>query len=108
MLEIQNIRMLREEHIGGWVIENAESSVAVGYLNAPHYSIIFKRDGNAAAVLIDRNINPFLKKYHVYICWENFDNRIYETTLTKESISKKDTFLTLMMYQLNEQYNKQK
>ena len=108
MLEIQNIRMLREEHIGGWVVENAESSVAVSYLNSPHYCIIFKRGDKAAAVLIDRNINPFLKKYHVYICWENFDNRIYETTLTKESISKKDTFLSLMTYQLNKEYNKRK
>ena len=108
MLEIQNIRMLREEHIGGWVVEDAESSGPVSYLKAHHYCITFKRDGKAAAVLIDRDINPFLKKYNVYVCWENFDNRIYETTLTKESISKKDTFLSLMTYQQNKEYNKRK
>ena len=108
MLEIQNIRMLREEHIGGWVVEDAESSVAVSYLNSPHYCIIFKRDGKGAALLIDRNENRLLKQYHVYICWENFDNKIYEITLSKESISKKDSFFGFVVYHLNEEYNKRK
>ena len=108
MLRIENIGNLKGQHLGGWEVLESTSSGPVSYLIAHHYCITFKRNDKGGAVLIDRMENRLTKQYHVYVCYENFDNRIYETTLTKESISKKDTFLTLMMYQLNEQYNKQK
>ena len=101
MLEIQNIERLTGQHIGGWHIKMAQASGPVGYLNAPHYCITFDRNMNGGAILIDRTENPFTKQYHVYVCWEMFDNWIYQTALTKESISKKDTFLELMVYELN-------
>jgi hypothetical protein len=101
MLEIQNIERLEGQHIGGWEIKMAQSSGPVGYLNAPHYCITFDRGGKGGAVLIDRTENPFTKQYHIYVCWEMFDNIIYQTALTKESIRRRDTFLELMVYELN-------
>jgi hypothetical protein len=108
MLRIENIGNLKGQHLGGWEVLDAESSGPVSYLNSPHYCIIFNRDGKGAALLIDRNENRLTKQYHVYICWENFDNKIYETTLSKESISKKDSFFGFVVYHLNEEYNKRK
>jgi hypothetical protein len=108
MLEIQNIEKLKGSHVGGWEVLESTSAGPVSYLNSNHYCITLKRGNEAGAVLIDKMENRLTKQYHVYVCWENFDNRIYETALTKESISKKDTFFGLMLYQLNEEYNKRR
>jgi hypothetical protein len=106
MLTIQNIEKLRGSHMGGWEVTDVESAGPVSYLKAYHYNIILKRNGKAAAVLIDRNENRLLKQYHMYICWEQFDNILYEAALSKESISKKDTFFGMVIHHLNEEYNK--
>jgi hypothetical protein len=87
---------------------DAESSGPVSFLKAHHYCITFKRNDKAAALLIDRLENRLTKQYHVYICWENFDNTIYETALSKESISKKDAFFGWLADIINDEYNKPK
>jgi hypothetical protein len=106
MLEIKNIERLRGEYIGGWEVMDSHSMEPVSYLNTHHYCITFRVNGKGAAILIDRNENRLLKQYHVYVCWESFDNRIYETTLSKESIGKRDGFFGFLMHHINEEYNK--
>jgi len=106
MLEIQNIEKLKGQHIGGWEILESESAGPVSYLKAHHYCITFKRGNKAAALLIDRDENRLTKQYHVYICWENFDNFIHTTSLSTENIRKKDIFFGLVLRVLNDEWNK--
>ena len=105
MLTIENIVRLKNETIGEWKIGEAYQNSNEAWMNCPHYCITFTRDGYGAAVLIDRSENPLLGKYRIIICYENYDTTIYETALTKESISKKDTFLALMLQRINAEWS---
>jgi hypothetical protein len=108
MLRIENIEKLKGQHLGGWEVLESTSSGPVSYLKTYHYCITFKRGDKAAALLIDRNENRLTQQYHLYVCWENFDNTIYETALSKESIGKKDAFFGWLVDIINDEYNKRK
>jgi len=108
MLRIENIEKLKGQHLGGWEVLESTSCGPVNYLKTYHYCITFKRGTKAVALLIDRNENRLTKQYHVYVCWENFDNTIYETALSKESIGRKDAFFGWLGDIINDEYNKRK
>ena len=97
MLTIKNITDLKDERLGYWQVMEAFGSNPTQWLQTEHYCITMNRSGVGAAILIDRWINPLTKQYHVYICYNDFSNRIHETSLTKRFIMDKGHFLKHMM-----------
>ena len=113
MLTIGNIRDLNGVQMNEWkVLEACEKqNVQRG---EDYYKIVLARMDNKgvmlddrAGVLIDRNQNP-QSKYKIVIVYEEWSTIIYETELSKESISKKDTFFGLILYRINDEYWKRK
>ena len=97
MLTIQNIEKLNDTHLSAWQVAEAKASKPTKWLPTEHYCITLERDTFGAAILIWRNINPLTKQYHVYVCYNNFDNRIYEGAFSKRVIMDKAHFLASMM-----------
>ena len=113
MLTINNIGDLNGTRMNDWkILEACEKQNVERGEN--YYKIVFARMDNTgrvlddrAGVLIDRNVNP-LGKYHITIVYDEWTTVIYQTELSKESISKKDTFFGLLLYRINDEYYKRK
>jgi hypothetical protein len=113
MLTIGNIRDLNGATMNDWkVLEACE--IQKPNRGENYYKIIFARMDNTgrvlddrAGILIDRNQNP-QSKYKIVIVYEEWSTMIYETELSKESISKKDAFFGLILYRINDEYWKRK
>jgi hypothetical protein len=97
MLTIKNIESLNDTKLGYWQVAEAKASRPKKWLPTEHYSISLGRANDGAAILIDRNINGLTKQYHVYVCYDSFDNKIYEGAFTKRVIMDKGHFLKNMM-----------
>jgi hypothetical protein len=108
MLKIQNIEGLNHTYFGDWRIVEAGASKPTRWLPTEHYCIKLERGTFGAAILIDRWINPLTKQYHVYVCYENFDNRIYEGAFSKRVIMDKGHFLSNMMAYVRAEYEMRK
>ena len=113
MLTIDNIRDLNGATMNDWKVLDVGEADTNGGKGQDYYKIVFARIDNTgrvlddrAGILIDRNINPLLKQYHITIVYEEWSTIIYETELSKESISKKDTFFGLILYRINDEYYK--
>jgi hypothetical protein len=111
MLTIGNIRDFNGKELNNWKIINAEED---NIESEQRYKIVFARIDNIgvmqddrAGILIDRNQNT-QGKYKIIIVYEEWSTIIYETQLSKESISKKDTFFGLILYRINDEYWKRK
>ena len=104
MLTIENIEGLNDTTIGGWKVREAGASKPTKWLPTEHYCITLDRYGNGAAILIWRNINPLTKQYHVYVCYDEFSNRIYEGAFSKVVIMDKGHFLKNMVGYMNAEY----
>jgi hypothetical protein len=104
MLTIKNFDRLRGQRMGDWEVRESIASSPKSWLKAYHYSLTLDRDGYGAAILIDRNINPLLKQYHVYVCCATFDNKIYEGAFSKQVIMDKGHFLKHMMGYIKAEY----
>jgi hypothetical protein len=111
MLTIQNIGDLNGAQLNDWKILEAceKQNVERG---EDYYKIVFARMDNTgrvlderAGILIDRNQNP-QSKYKIVIVYEEWSTIIYQTKLSKESISKKDAFFGLLLYRINDEYYK--
>jgi hypothetical protein len=96
------------------ILDVGESGANVPGQSKDYYKIVFGRMDNIgvmqddrAGILIDRNQNP-QSKYKIVIVYEEWSTIIYETELSKESISKKDTFFGLILYRINDEYWKRK
>jgi hypothetical protein len=115
MLTIGNIRDLNGATMNDWkVLDVAEAIGTSGGNGQEYYKIIFARMDNTgrvlddrAGILIDRNQNP-KEKYKIVIVYDEWSTIIYETELSKESISKKATFFGLILYRINDEYYKRK
>jgi len=113
MLTIGNIGDLNGAQLNDWkVLEACEKQNPNRGEN--YYKIVFARMDRTgrvlddrAGILIDRNQNP-QSKYKIVIVYEEWSTIIYETELSKESISKKDTFFGLILYRINDEYWKRK
>ncbi len=108
MLTIENIEKLNDTHLSGWQVAEAKASRPTKWLPTEHYSISLGRGNSGAAILIWRNINPLTKQYHVHVCYDSFDNRIYEGAFSKRVIMDKGHFLKNMMGYVNAEYEMRK
>ncbi len=97
MLTIKNIESLNDTKLGYWQVAEAKASRPKKWLPTEHYCISLGRANDGAAILIDRNINGLTKQYHVYVCYDSFDNKIYEGAFSKVVIRDKGHFLANMM-----------
>jgi hypothetical protein len=97
MLTIQNIEGLTNQRLGYWEVSEAIASRPTKWCMTEHYCIRLHRNGEAAAILIWRNINPLTKQYHVEVCYDDFTNKIYEGAFSKQVIMDKGHFLKSMM-----------
>ena len=108
MLKIENIEGLNDKYLGAWQVADAKASRPTKWLPTEHYCISLGRENNGAAILIDRNINRLTNQYHVYVCYDSFDNRIYEGAFSKRVIMDKGHFLKHMMGYVTAEYEMRK
>ena len=106
MLNITNIDKLSGFMLGNWETVNSEARGPKSYLRAHHYCITFSRGNVCGAVLIDRNMNPLLKQYHIYICYENFDRVISETSWSLDGLHDRVEFFEMVMKELDYEWNR--
>jgi hypothetical protein len=114
MLTIQNIGDLIGAQLNDWkVLEACEKQNR--NRGEDYYKIVFARMDNIgvmqddrAGVLIDRNINPLLKGYHIKIVYESWDYEIDTIVWPAENIRNKDVFFGRILYKINGEYYKRK
>lgn len=104
MLNITNIDKLSGFMLGNWETVDSEARGPESYLRAHHYCITFSRGNVFGAVLIDREMNPLLKQYHIYICYENFDRVILETSWS--AMHDRVEFFEMVMKNLDYEWNR--
>jgi hypothetical protein len=105
MLTIRNIEGLNDKVFGKWTVIEAIEQTPRRWLSCEHYSISFDRGGRGAAILIDRNINRLTKQYHIYICYNDFTDVIYECGLSKLALTDSVVFIRHMMGYMNNEYD---
>lgn len=106
MLNITNISKLSGQMLGGWETIDSEARGPMSYLRAHHYCITFSRGNVGGAVLIDRQMNRLLKQYHIYVCYENFDRVIMETSWSMDAMWDKTEFFDMVRKNLDYEWNK--
>lgn len=114
MLTIQNIGDLNGARLNDWkVLEACEKQNPNRGEN--YYKIVLARLDNSgvmqddrAGVLIDRNINPLLKQYHITIVYDEWSTIIYEGSIPIDKISDKNVVFGLILYRINAEYYKRK
>ena len=104
MLTIKNINKLNDVRFGEWKVMEAYEATPKRWLNCSHYSISFDRAGHGAAILIDRSINRLTKQYHVYVCYNDFTDVIYECGLSKLALTDSGIFISHLMSYINREY----
>jgi len=112
MLTIGNIGDLNGARLNDWKVLTA------GEDNRPElgkniYILTFARIDNKgvmqddrAGVIIDRNINPLLKGYHIKIVYEEWSYEIDTIVWPAVNIRNKDAFFGRILYKINEEYYK--
>ena len=108
MLKIENIEKLNDTHLSAWQVAEAAARRPMKWLLTEHYCISLGRGNSGAAILIDRCINRLTNQYHVYVCYDSFDNRIYEGAFSKRVIRDKGHFLKHMMGYVKAEYELRK
>jgi hypothetical protein len=114
MLTIQNIGDLNGAQLNDWkVLEACQKQNP--QRGEDYYKIVLARMDNKgvmlddrAGVLIDRNINPLLKQYHITIVYDEWSTIIYEGSIPIDKISDKNVVFGLILYRINEEYYKRK
>jgi hypothetical protein len=114
MLTIQNIGDLNGAQLNDWkVLEACQKQNP--QRGEDYYKIVLARMDNAgvmqddrAGVLIDRNINPLLKQYHITIVYDEWSTIIYEGSIPIDKISDKNVVFGLILYRINAEYYKRK
>ena len=108
MLTIRNIESLDGMNLGYWKVSEAIASRPTKWCMTEHYCIRMHRNGEAAAILIWRNINPLTRQYHVDVCYDDFTNKIYEGAFSKRVIMDKGHFLANTMGYIKAEYDLRK
>ena len=114
MLTIQNIGDLNGAQLNDWkVLEACQKQNP--QRGEDYYKIVLARMDNKgvmlddrAGVLIDRNINPLLKQYHITIVYDEWSTIIYEGSIPLDKISDKNVVFGMILYRINEEYYKRK
>ena len=113
MLTIQNIEYLKGQELNDWKVLDAGQDLRA-QLGKNIYLLTFARldkgvmQDDRAGVIIDRNINPLLKGYHIKIVYEDWTYEIHSTAWTVENIGNKDAFFGMILNKINEEYYKRK
>ena len=114
MLTIQNIGDLKGAQLGNWKVLDAGEDVRAE-LGKNIYLLTFARLDNVgnilddrAGVIIDRNINPLLKGYHIKVVYESWDYEIHTTTWPALTIKGKDAFFGMIIHKIDTEYYKRK
>ena len=112
MLTIQNIGDLNGAQLNDWKILEA-CQKQNPQRGEDYYKIVLARMDNKgvmlddrAGVLIDRNINPLLKQYHITIVYDEWSTIIYEGSIPIDKISDKNAVFGLILYRINAEYYK--
>ncbi len=112
MLTIKNIEYLKGKELNDWRILDAGKDLRAE-LGKNIYLLTFARidkigvmQDDRAGVIIDRNINPLLKGYHIKIVYESWDYEIHTTTWPALTIKGKDAFFGMVMDKINDEYYK--
>ena len=112
MLTIQNIEYLKGKELNDWRILDAGEDLR-SQLGKNVYLLTFARidkigvmQDDRAGVIIDRNINPLLKGYHIKIVYESWDYEIDTIVWPAVNIRNKDAFFGRILYKINEEYYK--
>jgi hypothetical protein len=114
MLTIKNIGNLNGAQLNDWkILEACEKQNP--QRGEDFYKIVLARMDNKgvmlddrAGVLIDRNINPLLKQYHITIVYDEWSTIIYEGSIPIDKISDKNVVFGLILYRINDEYYKRK
>jgi hypothetical protein len=114
MLTIQNIGDLNGARLNDWkVLEACQKQNP--QRGEDYYKIVLARLDNKgvmlddrAGVLIDRNINPLLKQYHITIVYDEWSTIIYEGSIPLDKISDKNLVFGIILYRINAEYYKRK
>ena len=114
MLTIQNIGDLNGAQLNDWKVLGAGEDIRAE-LGKNIYIITFARLDNKgvmqddrAGVIIDRNINPLLKGYHIKIVYESWDYEIDTIVWPAVNFRNKDAFFGRILYKINEEYYKRR
>ena len=112
MLTIKNIEYLKRKELNDWRILDAGQDLRAE-LGKNIYLLTFARmgsDGNIlddrAGVIIDRNINPLLKGYHIKIVYEEWNYEIHSTVWPAVNFRDKDAFFGMVLNKINDEYYK--
>jgi hypothetical protein len=110
MLTIKNIEYLKGQELNDWRILDAGQDLRA-QLGKNIYLLTFARidkigvmQDDRAGVIIDRNINPLLKGYHIKIVYESWDYEIDTIVWPAVNIRNKDVFFGMVLYKINEEY----
>jgi hypothetical protein len=114
MLTIKNIGNLNGAQLNDWkILEACEKQNP--QRGEDYYKIVLARMDNSgvmqddrAGVLIERNINPLLKQYHITIVYDEWSTIIYEGSIPIDKISDKNVVFGLILYRINAEYYKRK
>ena len=114
MLTIQNIGDLKGAQLGNWKVLDAGEDLRAE-LGKNIYLLTFARLDNVgnilddrAGVIIDRNINPLVKGYHIKVVYESWDYEIHTTTWPALTIKGKDAFFGMIIHKIDTEYYKRK
>jgi hypothetical protein len=114
MLTIQNIGDLKGAQLGNWKVLDAgvDTRPEIG---KNIYIITFARLDNVgnvlddrAGVIINRDINPLLKGYHIHVVYESWDYEIHTTAWPAHTIRGKDAFFGMIIHKIDTEYYKRK
>ena len=105
MLLINNIEELENKTIGAWKVVGVEIDYQKSSLTNPYnYTIRLSRNGEGAAIIIEREAGQF--GYNVSVCYEDYDNVISINAVGEKELKNKDVFLSLMRGILDSEYDK--
>jgi hypothetical protein len=114
MLTINNIGNLKGKQLNNWRILDAGEDKRPEF-GKNIYILTFARIDNVgnvlddrAGVIIDRDINPLLKGYHIKIVYESWDYEIHTTTWPAVTIRDKDAFFGMVLHKISDEYYKRK
>ena len=114
MLTIQNIGDLKGAQLGNWKVLDAGEDKRPEF-GKNIYILTFARIDNTgnvlddrAGVIIDRDINPLLKGYHIKVVYESWDYEIHTTAWPAHTIGGKDAFFGMIIHKIDTEYYKRK
>ncbi len=112
MLTIKNIEYLKGKELNDWRVLDAGQDLRAE-LGKNIYLLTFARMDNTgvmlddrAGVIIDRNINPLLKGYHIKIVYEEWSYEIDTIVWPAVNIRNKDAFFGMILNKINDEYYK--